>query len=82
MDYSRPPSYRSRTSSSRQDAAVHSRQASSLKDTIEEKDGCNVTIVGTEEAPPGPVIVTISGRDLPPPPPVNSGDHIQILAHL
>uniref|UniRef100_T1HCW2 Uncharacterized protein n=1 Tax=Rhodnius prolixus TaxID=13249 RepID=T1HCW2_RHOPR len=88
-EYSRPPSYRSRTSSVRPETVRtdHSRQASSvhsvsLKETEATKENV-VTIVQTGEQPTGPVIVTISGPPEPlvhhPPPPP---DHMQILAHL
>lgn len=73
-EYSRPPSYRSRTSSCR--PAVHSREAST--ESTETKDNM-VTIVHTEDPPPGPVIVTISGPDPPSSP---TSQHMEILAHL
>nr|XP_024217679.1 uncharacterized protein LOC106678033 isoform X1 [Halyomorpha halys] len=76
-EYSRPPSYRSRTSSCR--PTIHSREVSSIDSSIDTKENM-VTIVHTEDPPPGPVIVTISGPDLPPSPP--SSQHMEILAHL
>lgn len=73
-EYSRPPSYRSRTSSAR--PTIHSRQASSESDQTKEN---MVTVVRTEDPPPGPVILTISGPDPPPSP---RSQHMEILAHL
>ncbi|KAK9500635.1 hypothetical protein O3M35_001865 [Rhynocoris fuscipes] len=79
-EYSRPPSYRSRTSSVRPETVRtdHSRQPSSVH-----SENNVVTIVQTGEQPTGPVIVTISG---PPEPlvhhPPTPPDHMQILAHL
>ncbi|KAL1117447.1 hypothetical protein AAG570_004773 [Ranatra chinensis] len=68
-EYSRPPSYRSRTSTEAQAAAaaVHSRQVSQASGGGGPGGGGDsentVTIVQSAEEPTGPVILTISGGE-------------------
>ncbi|BES98422.1 Hypothetical protein NTJ_11237 [Nesidiocoris tenuis] len=97
-DYSRPPSYRSRTSSCRPDMprTDHSRQASSVLSSVHNLSSAQVkeeptkenvvTIVQTAEEPTGPVIVTISGGGGLPEPLIHHmpprTDQMEILAHL